>query len=80
MELPFQAIYVVLNFSALALLYMIYLAIYRLYFSPLAAFPGPKIAAATGLYEFYYDWWLSGQYIFEVEKMHKKYGKEIPSL
>jgi len=74
MESSFSVSYIVVSLGALALIYPIYLAVYRLYFSPLAGFPGPKIAAATGLYEFYYDWWLSGQYIFEIEKMHKKYG------
>ncbi|KAH0529920.1 hypothetical protein TsFJ059_004613 [Trichoderma semiorbis] len=52
----------------------VYLVIYRLWFSPLAKFPGPKFAAASFWYEFYYDYWLDGKYLFEVEKMHKKYG------
>lgn len=47
----------------------------RLFFSPLARFPGPKIAAATSWYEFYYQYWCNGQYVFEIEKMHKKYGR-----
>ncbi|KAI1853974.1 hypothetical protein JX266_001115 [Neoarthrinium moseri] len=55
-------------------LYSLLVVIYRLYFSPLAGFPGPRIAAATGWYEFYYQYWLNGKYIFEIEKMHKKYG------
>ncbi|KAI1498012.1 cytochrome P450 [Biscogniauxia marginata] len=55
----------------------IYLVIYRLYLSPLAKFPGPKLAAATSWYEFYYDCWLNGKYIFEIENMHKKYGPII---
>jgi hypothetical protein len=46
----------------------------RLYFSPLAKFPGPKIAAASAWYEFYYDYCLNGKYIFEIERMHQKYG------
>ena len=50
------------------------LGIYRLYFDPLAGFPGPKIAAATGWYEFYYDVMRGGQYIYIIEEMHKKYG------
>ncbi|KAK4064679.1 hypothetical protein Trihar35433_8196 [Trichoderma harzianum] len=57
-------------FSAI---YNVYLVIYRLWFSPLAKFPGPKFAAASFWYEFYYDYWLDGKYLFEVEKMHKKY-------
>lgn len=80
MEFPFQATYLLLSLSALALIYSISLVIYRLYFSPLAGFPGPKLAAATGLYEFYFDWWLNGQYIFQLEKMHKKYGNRITIL
>ncbi|KAF2786944.1 cytochrome P450 [Melanomma pulvis-pyrius CBS 109.77] len=57
--------------------YYVYLVVYRLYFSPLAKFPGSRLAAATGWYEFYYDFWLSGKYIYEIEAMHKKYGPII---
>ncbi|KAI0544741.1 cytochrome P450 [Xylaria curta] len=57
--------------------YFVGLVIYRLYFHPLAGFPGPKLAAATGWYEFYFQCWLEGQYIFETEKMVKKYGPII---
>lgn len=58
--------------------YLITLAIYRLFFSQIAGFPGPKLAAATGWYEFYYDYWLNGTYIFEIERMHRKYGEFVP--
>lgn len=54
--------------------YLACLVIYRLYFHPLAGFPGPKLAAATAWYEFYFQCWLEGQYIFETERMVKKYG------
>lgn len=58
----------------LTILYSVGLAFHRLFLSPLAAFPGPKIAALTGFYEFYYDFFKGGKYIFEIEKMHKAYG------
>ncbi|KAJ5491962.1 Cytochrome P450 [Penicillium expansum] len=48
--------------------------VYHLYFHPLSRFPGPKLAAATFLYEFYYDVIKSGMYIWEIERMHEKYG------
>jgi hypothetical protein len=55
--------------------YLISLAIYRLYFSPIAKFPGPKLAALTKWYEFYYDVVLQGQFTYRIQEMHKKYGK-----
>ena len=60
---------------ALVLLWGAFLVLHRLVFSPLAGFPGPKIAAITGLYEFYYDFWKNGTYVFEIGKMHEKHGK-----
>lgn len=57
-----------------AVVYGLSLAIYRLFFSPLAGFPGPKLAALTNLYEFYYDFFGNGRYVFEIKKMHEKYG------
>lgn len=55
--------------------------VYHLYFHPLSKFPGPKLAAATFLYEFYYDVIKSGMYIWEIERMHEKYGEYIdPSI
>ncbi|KAK2030379.1 oxoglutarate/iron-dependent oxygenase [Colletotrichum zoysiae] len=58
-------------------LYLFGLAIYRLYLHPLARFPGPKIAALTVLYEFYFDGIQRGRYTFEIQRMHEKYGPII---
>lgn len=49
--------------------------IYRLILHPLRGIPGPKLAAATSLYEFDYDVVNGGIYIWEVERMHGHYGK-----
>lgn len=58
----------------LLLTHIVYLSIYRLCFHPLSKFPGPKLAALTVWYEFYYDGIKRGKYVFEVGKMHEKYG------
>lgn len=55
-------------------MYLIGLTSYRLFFSQLAAFPGPRLAAATSWYEFFYDVLSKGKYLFEIEKMHRAYG------
>ncbi|KAI9146799.1 Cytochrome P450 monooxygenase TRI4 [Paramyrothecium foliicola] len=48
--------------------------IYNLYFHPLAHFPGPKVAAAGYLYEFWYDVIKDGVYLWKIQEMHEKYG------
>ncbi|RAH47920.1 cytochrome P450 [Aspergillus brunneoviolaceus CBS 621.78] len=48
--------------------------LYRLYFHPLRSVPGPKLAAMTHLHEFYYDVVRGGKFIWEVKRMHEKYG------
>lgn len=58
----------------LSAVYVISLVIYRLFFSPIAKFPGSKLAAVSGWYELYYDVIHKGKYLFEIEKMHDKYG------
>ncbi|KAJ5713013.1 Benzoate 4-monooxygenase cytochrome P450 [Penicillium malachiteum] len=60
--------------AALLLFFGLRIIFYRLYAHPLSSFPGPKLAAATFLYEFYYDVIRNGMYIWEIERMHEKYG------
>ncbi|KAL4862989.1 hypothetical protein BDV12DRAFT_206853 [Aspergillus spectabilis] len=54
--------------------YIALLSIYRLYFHPLSHIPGPKLAAITHGYEFYFNVIKGGLFIWEVERMHKVYG------
>lgn len=55
--------------------YIIGLGVYRLWLSPIASFPGPKLAALTGWYEFYYNIILDGAYVFRIEEMHRQFGE-----
>jgi hypothetical protein len=64
------ALYLVLG----SIIYIIALVIYRIYFSPLAQFPGSKLTAATGWIETYYDVYKGGQFTFQLQKWHEKYG------
>ena len=65
-----------LAFFALYLLYTVFLVVYRLYFSPIAKFPGPKLAALTYWVETYYEIWKGegGQFSNAYRKWHDKYG------
>ena len=55
--------------------YAVYHAIYNLYYSPLAKYPGPRIAAITRL------WWLrvqfSGKFPIIVHNLHLKHGEVV---
>lgn len=57
--------------------YDLCIAIYRIYFHPLAKFPGSKLAAATYWHETYYDVFKGHQYIWKIKEMHEKYGPVI---
>jgi len=60
----------------------VYGTFWRLFLSPLAKFPGPRLAAVTLWYEFYFDILKDGggQYLWEIERMHSVYGKLIEIL
>ena len=55
--------------------YVVGLVIYRLYFHPLAKYPGPRHAAISRWPEFYYEVVQKGQFSKIVEGYHDKYGK-----
>lgn len=55
--------------------YWLAVAAYRLFFHPIAHFPGPKLAGLTRWYEFYYELVQQGQMTFHIQDLHKTYGE-----
>ena len=73
----------ILGMIGLSLIALIsYGAFWHSFLSPLAKFPGPKLAVLTLRYEFYFDVLKEGggQYLWEIERMHNVYGKLVGSL
>lgn len=66
--------HILLAYALGATMYVVTLVTYRIYFSPIAAFPGPFLAKATHWYEFYHNFVRTGMYYQEIRKMHDKYG------
>jgi len=58
-------------------LYCIYVVFSRIYFSPIASFPDPRLAASTFAYEFYYDFVKPGQYMWKIQALHEQYGPTV---
>lgn len=49
--------------------------LYNLFLHPLRHFPGPWWAACSHLHEFYFDVIQRGMFMWEIERMHQKYGE-----
>jgi hypothetical protein len=72
-----------LRFLGLWIAYHVVRALYNISpMHPLSHIPGPKLAAMTLLYEFWYDMVLGGTYTQVIKRMHETYGKKksIPTL
>lgn len=61
--------------GAACLCFLVFGTIYRLYWSPLASIPGPKLAALTGYYELYYDLFQGARFPWKLLQLHDRYGK-----
>ena len=66
-----------LRFLGLWILYHVVRALYNISpMHPLSHIPGPKLAAMSLLYEFWYDMVLGGTYTQVISKMHETYGEK----
>ena len=75
LEFLYDPLFAILVAGLTCLTYLISIAVYRLYFHKLAHFPGPKLAALSKWYEFYYEVYLKGQFVFQLQVLHEQYGK-----
>ena len=64
----------VLTSAVITSLLVLSVGVRRLYFHPLSKFPGPRIAALTSWYGFYFDVVRGGIGIKRWPDLHKKYG------
>lgn len=58
----------------LPLTYILCIALYRLFLSPIANIPGPTLAALTSWYECYYDVIKPGRFVWKIKELHAQYG------
>ena len=57
--------------------WLLWIILSRLALHPLAKVPGPRLAALTSWYEFYYEVWQPGQYPWRTKRLHEEYGPII---
>lgn len=62
------------------LAYALVMIVYRLHIHQLSRFPGPRLAAVTGLYEIYFAAWGVSSFKDEIQRMHEEYGELLPPL
>lgn len=67
-------------FLGSVLAYGLVMTFYRLHVHPLSKYPGPWLAAVTGLYEIYFAAWGVGSFEDEIDRMHQKYGTHPRSI
>lgn len=59
----------------LSLASLTYIIITRLLLHPLSSYPGPRLAALSNLYAFYYEIIRNGLFVEHLQYLHSVYGK-----
>lgn len=65
----------VLTMAAITLITTTMTIFNRLYLHPLSNIPGPKLAAVTKWYQFYYDVIEGGTFVRKLPEWHRKYSR-----
>ncbi|KAI4861351.1 cytochrome P450 [Hypoxylon rubiginosum] len=73
--IPVNLAFLASSIAASALIYVVGLVVYRLFFHPLAKYPGPFIAKITDAYQLYHAW--KGDRHLEFWRLHERYGKIV---
>ena len=55
-------------------------AVYNIYFHPLANVPGPALAAITSLYKTYYNATNGCKFYLQIQRLHQEFGTLTPLL
>nr|UWK20198.1 cytochrome P450 [Trichoderma psychrophilum] len=63
--------------AALAIVSTLVQWFYNLYLHPKRSIPGPRLAAMSSLYEFWFDIVRDGKYPEEIKRMHEVYGPVV---
>ncbi|KAJ5681311.1 elymoclavine monooxygenase [Penicillium maclennaniae] len=74
---PTSSSAVLRSFLLAFILYAFSIVVNRLFFQPLSKVPGPKLAALTKWYGFYYNVVRDGQYCLSFPSLHKKYDSPV---
>jgi len=53
---------------------IVFRVVYNLYFHPLMHVPGPKLAAASYLYQTYFSLVGGSRFYIQISKLHEQYG------
>ncbi|KAI9815380.1 MAG: hypothetical protein M1832_005519 [Thelocarpon impressellum] len=62
---------------AAAAVWVVGVAVYRVFFHPLAKIPGPRLAGLTHLYGTYFNATGGSRYFAQIEELHRRYGSVV---
>jgi cytochrome P450 len=65
---------IILSCLGAPFIYFLVSCLYNITLPPLARFPGPKLAAATRWYEYYYQIYRGGEFSSRIYELHQRYG------